>query len=107
MKNGEEATARPAKLVGVAVGAFEEVWRTRERPLVLLHVIATAARNEAETRLNDAPERPPEAALALAWGVVEPILERLLQRHHFLPETIKQLLAESGEAAAKVFTESP
>jgi hypothetical protein len=44
----EELTSRPAELVPVAVGAFEEVWRSRDYSLTLLSVLSSSARGEAE-----------------------------------------------------------
>ncbi|WP_242900692.1 hypothetical protein [Actinomadura terrae] len=105
MEKSDNSAARPAELVPVAVATFEEVWRTQGRSLTLLRAIAAPALDEAETRLGGAPARPPKAALVLAWGVVEPILERLLVRHEFLPDTIKGLLKETGDAVAGVFAE--
>lgn len=101
----EELTARPAELVPVAVAAFEEVWRSRDHSLTLLNVLANFAREEAETRLREAPERDATDALTLAWGVVWPILERLLQQHGYLADTIKALLTEAERQVSHV-TES-
>ncbi|MFI0410706.1 hypothetical protein [Actinomadura sp. 3N508] len=98
----ESLTSYPADLVPVAVAAFEETWRSRGNSLTLLNVVATGAREEAEFRLREAPERDSTEALTLAWGVVWPILERLLKEHKYLAETINDLIAEAAKQVTHV-----
>lgn len=98
----ETLTSRPAEMVSVAVAAFEETWRSRGNSLTLLNVLANFVREEAETRLREAPERDSTEALTLAWGVVWPILELLLQQHGYLPDTIENLIAESAKQVTHV-----
>lgn len=97
-----DQASRPADLVPVAVAAFEEVWRSRDHSLTLLSVLSETARDEAQTRLREAPERGPKDALNLAWGVVWPILERLLEEHEYLTGTIKSLLADAQRQVTHV-----
>ncbi|GAA4230247.1 hypothetical protein GCM10022254_24600 [Actinomadura meridiana] len=101
-ENAEALTARPADMVPVAVGAFEEVWRSRGHFPALLNVITTKASVEAETRLSDVPERDSTEALTVAWGVVWRSLERLMLEHGYLPDTIRRLIAESAKQVRHV-----
>lgn len=101
-ESGKELTSRPAELVPVAVAAFEEVWRSRDYPPTLLNVLASCAREEAETRLSEASERIAADALTLAWGVVWPIFKRLMEEHGFLAETIRDLIAEAAMQVTRV-----
>ncbi|MGI5202539.1 hypothetical protein ACQEU6_13330 [Spirillospora sp. CA-108201] len=98
----EQRTALPVDLVEVAVAGFEEVWRSRDYSLTLLSVLSATARQEAEFRLRIAPRRDATDALTLAWGVVFPILVRLLQDQGFFAATIDSLIAESAEKVTQV-----